>query len=115
MLKTLGRAAATERLLASVGVLGLLLSAVCALVMWLRGSSFIPPEGDLTKAITFNAAVGIYVLTLALYAPLASFSPRGSAHWRGWTIGLTLYAYGAETIQVLRGLDPRFTRLGHID
>ena len=112
MLRTLVRPLESERSLAIVGVLGLVLSAACAIVMWIRGSSFIPPEADLTKAITFNGAVGIYVLTLALYAPLASFTPRGRTRWRGWTIGLTLYGYSIETIQAFRGLDPRFSRFG---
>jgi len=69
----------------------------------------IPPEGDLTKAITFDAAVGIYVITIAFFVSLAAFSPRGGRCWMRWFVGLTLYGYAVETIQSLRGLDPRFS------
>jgi len=69
-------------------------------------------EGILEKALTFDLAVGIYVLTLAALAPLAGFSRRGGALWRGAVLGTTLYAYGIETVQTLRGFDPRFTRVG---
>jgi hypothetical protein len=91
-----------------LGMLGLTLAALCS-VKALFAGLIIRPEGDLTKAITFDGAVGIYVLTIGCLASLAGFTPRGRRRWIGWAIGLTLYAYGVETVQTLRGLDPRFS------
>jgi uncharacterized membrane protein YidH (DUF202 family) len=80
----------------------------------IRGGEFVHPEGHLRKALTFNVAVGIYLLTLVLCLPLARFSPRGLAAWRWTTVVLTVYAYAVETVQIARGLDPRFTRVGSV-
>ncbi|HYL39111.1 MAG TPA: hypothetical protein VEV17_24550 [Bryobacteraceae bacterium] len=91
-----------------LGVLGLALAAACAVKALSTGLT-LPPEGDLSKAISFDAAVGIYILTIGVYAPLAGFSSRGRRRWLGWAVGLGLYAYATETIQTLRGLDPRFS------
>lgn len=91
-----------------LGILGLALAALCSVKALFEGL-IIPPEGDLTKAITFDGAVGIYILTIGCLAQLAGFTPRGRRRWIGWAIGLTLYAYGVETVQTLRGLDPRFS------
>ncbi|MBZ5607425.1 MAG: hypothetical protein LAP38_04140 [Acidobacteriia bacterium] len=93
-----------------LGVLGLALAFGCAVVAALHGMT-IAPEGDLTKAISFDAAVGIYLLTIALFVPLAGFTPAGRRKWLGWTTGVIIYAFGVETIQILRGLDPRFSRV----
>jgi hypothetical protein len=95
-----------------LGVLGLTLSALCAMLALIRGNLVIGAEGDLTKAITFDGAVGVYFLTIGFFIPLAQMSARGLRRWLGWSVGLAIYAYGAETIQILRGLDPRFTKVG---
>ncbi len=95
-----------------LGMAGLLLAAGCSAVAALRGGLALGAEGDLSKAITFDGAVGIYLLTLGFFVPLADFTARGLRRWLGWTIGLFVYAYGLETIQTLRGLDPRFTKVG---
>ena len=94
-----------------VGVLGIALAAMCTIIAVARGL-IIPPEGDLTKAITFDLAVGIYLITLGCIVPLAHFSAAGERRWVGVSIGLALYAYGMETIQQLRGIDPRFSQVG---
>jgi len=93
------------------GITGIVLSALVATVAIVRGVS-VPPEGDLSKAITFDLAVGLYMLTIALFVSLAAFTPRGGRRWMRWYVGLTLYGYGVETTQTLRGIDPRFTRVG---
>jgi hypothetical protein len=72
----------------------------------------IPPEGRLYKAVSFDIAIGIYILTIILFIPFAGFSARGRRWWRRTSVALALYAYGAENIQIYRGLDPRFTRSG---
>ena len=91
-----------------LGLLGLALAAACS-VQALSTGLTLPPEGDLSKAISFDAAVGIYLLTIAVFVPLAGFSSQGRRRWLGWAVGLGLYAYSTETIQTLRGLDPRFS------
>ena len=95
---------------AYLGLLGVALSLACAIVAAVHGM-MIEPEGDLTKAITFDGAVGVYLLTIALFVPFAHFTPKGRRRWLGWTIGLVLFAYSVETIQILRGLDPRFSKV----
>lgn len=94
-----------------LGALGLLLAVGCTLVAAVRGL-IVPTEGDLSKAITFNLAIGLYWLTLAVFYPLARFGAIGGRIWIAFAYGGTLYAYGIETIQTLRGIDPRFTRVG---
>jgi hypothetical protein len=56
--------------------------------------------------------VGLYVLTLTFFVPGARFSPRGRAVWVGLTIAILVFSYSLETIQIMRGLDPRFSRAG---
>jgi hypothetical protein len=82
-----------------LGALGLALSALCALVA-LTGGVIIPPEGDLTKAITFDFALGVYLITLGFIAPLAHFKPRARQVWLASAVVLSLYAYALETIPV---------------
>jgi hypothetical protein len=104
----LGRAV---RPLLWLGALGFALSAICVGIATGNGL-IIPPEGDLTKVIAFDLALGLYVITIAFILPLARFSRAGQRLWIGLSIGMTLYAYGMETIQQLRGVDPRFTHVG---
>jgi len=94
-----------------MGVVGISLGIFCLAVMALRGGAPIPPEGDLQKPATFDIAVGIYLLTLALLLPSAGFSERGRKRWVAWNVGLFAYAFGIENIQIFRGLDPRFSRV----
>jgi hypothetical protein len=103
-----------ERVLSAVGVLGIVLGLGCAAAIGIRGGEFVAPEGHLRKAMTFNVAIGIYLLTLVLCLPLARFSPRGLATWRGFSVVLTLYAYLIETVQIARGLDPRFSKVAPV-
>jgi hypothetical protein len=99
-----------ERPLFWTGVLGIALGAVCFLGMAFHGV-IVEPEGNLYKAATFDIAVGIFLLTLALVMKTAGFSPRGRWWFRGALIGLALFGYGVETIQIFRGYDPRFSRV----
>jgi hypothetical protein len=95
-----------------MGFVGIGLGLICLAVMAARGGTPIPPEGNLSKPATFNIAVGIYILTTALLLPSAGFSERGRKRWVRWNVGLFAYAYIIETVQVFRGLDPRFSRHG---
>lgn len=98
---------ATERALVWTGLLGLGLGAICAIAAAVSGS-VVTPTGDLTKPLTFNAEVGIYVLTIAALSRWVPFTSRGRAWWRWALVIFALYGYGIETIQSFRGLDPRF-------
>jgi len=110
-LRLLMAAFAKERAMFRSGVLGIFLGIVGLIVMVIHGP-IIEPEGLLKKAISFDIAMGVYVLTLLLFMPLARFSERGLRSWRGWHVGLVMFAYCLENIQIARGLDPRFTTHG---
>ena len=105
-------ALARVRTLFWLGVSGVALGAACAAAALIRGSLAVGTEGDLSKAVTFDGAVGIYLLTLGFFVPLAGFTTKGLRRWLAWSIGIFVYAYALETIQTLRGLDPRFTKVG---
>jgi hypothetical protein len=100
-----------ERVLFCLGLLGIALGLIGLAVMAVRGR-IIPPEGYIYKAASFDIAIGIYILTIILFVPLAGFSARGRRLWCWSSVALALYAYAAENIQIYRGLDPRFTRVG---
>ncbi len=95
------------------GFLGIGLGLFCLAIAAIQGP-LIPPEGELHKAITFDIAVGIYLLTLAFLVPDAGFSDKGRRRWIGWSIGVFVFSYSMETIQTLRGLDPRFSRVASV-
>lgn len=101
-----------ERVLTAVALLGIGLGMGCAAAIAVRGGELVGAEGHLRKAMAFDVAVGIYLLTLILLLPLARFSRGGLAAWRVSQVLLVLYAFGMENVQVARGIDPRFTRVG---
>jgi hypothetical protein len=99
-----------------LGILGLGLAAMLGGVAAVNGSWLLGAEGRLLEAAKFDGAVGIYILTLALVLPLAPFSARKRRRWVAWAVALLVFSYGVETIQALRGLDPRFSAIaGPID
>lgn len=110
VVSTIWRLYAHERPLFVTGLFGLGLGLVCFAGMLFHGV-IVEPEGNLYKAASFNIAVGIFHLTLALITRVAGFSRRGWSIWRWTIIGLTLYGYSVETIQIFRGFDPRFSRV----
>jgi hypothetical protein len=97
-----------EPALTRVGLLGLVLAAVMGLVGLVHGSWLIEPAGRIKEAARFDFAVGLYYLTVAMILPLAGMSEAAARRWRRWGVGLILYGYSIENIQVLRGVDPRF-------
>jgi len=101
-----------DPLLFSMGMLGIVLGAGLILFVAVRGSYLVEPEGHLRKAVTFDLALGILVLTMVLMERAAPMSKNGRRAWAGSLAGLVLYAYGMENIQILRGIDPRFTEVG---
>jgi hypothetical protein len=101
-----------EWMLTATGIIGLLLGAACAITIGVRGTELVGAEGHLRKAMAFDVAVGIYLLTLVMLVPLARFSKGGLWTWRVSLTLLSLYAFGMENVQIARGIDPRFTRVG---
>ena len=97
-----------EPRVAWLGLLGVALGGLCALVGLVRGFDVLP-EGNLWETATFNGAIGVFHLTQAALAPAAGFTERGQRWWATALIVTTLYAYGIETVQAFRGLDPRFS------
>ena len=95
---------------AALGFLGIGLGAVCMVVALVRGVE-VPPEGNLFETATFDGAVGLFILTLALLASGVTWSRSGRQLWVGTLVTAILYAYGIETVQAFRGLDPRFSRV----
>lgn len=102
-----------ERWLICTGILGLMLSLGIALFILLNGH-IILPEGNLKNAFSFDAAIGIYVLSIAAILPLSRFSDRKRNSVRWLMIMAILYGYAIETIQNFRGLNPRFSNVGTI-
>jgi hypothetical protein len=101
-----------ERAVTAVALLGIVLGLGCAAAIGIRGSELVGTEGHLRKAMSFDIAVGIYLLTLVMLMPLARFSPHGRTAWRVAQVALVLFAFGMENVQIARGIDPRFTRVG---
>lgn len=102
-----------EPALVAAGVFGFVLAAICAVMIVLRGAVILP-EGNVANAMSFNAALGLFLITTAFFVPLAGFSLRKRQIFRWSYIVFALYSYGAETIQNIRGFNPRYSQSGNI-
>ncbi|MGM0884913.1 MAG: hypothetical protein ACQEXQ_28210 [Bacillota bacterium] len=100
-----------EKWLVLTGLLGFLLAGVCALWIVLYGGE-VSPEGDLSKAFSFNAALGMFLLSTAAISPFSGMKAKSRAFFRWSYIILALYSYFAETVQNFRGVNPRFVQDG---
>jgi hypothetical protein len=98
-------------LLVKVAIGGFAMAGVLAVVAAVNGGWHLAPEGRLLEAVKFNVAIGIYLLTIAAVLPLAGFTD--TRHRRYVLVLGSLVAFGilVETMQSLRGLDPRFSRV----
>lgn len=110
-LKRVARLFEEEKWLSLTGVLGFVLAGLCAVWIMLYGGP-VGAEGDMSKAFSFNAALGIFLLSTAVILPYSGMGRRGKAFFRWAYIGLALYSYFAETVQNIRGVDPRFAQTG---
>jgi hypothetical protein len=90
-----------------MGMIGLLLSLIFLLIIFIHGR-YILPDGDLTKPLSFNAATGLFIINLALFLNIANFSEIGRKRWVWWTVVVFGLAFFIESVQPLRGVDPRF-------
>ncbi|MBI2189510.1 MAG: DUF4281 domain-containing protein [Acidobacteria bacterium] len=98
-----------ERGVTMTALAGVALGGLAFIVAGLRGPE-VPPEGDLMKPASFDVAVGLFILSLVPWLPGSGFSEAARRRWRTWMIGLLIYAFGTETVQQFRGIDPRFSR-----
>ncbi|MEH7254617.1 hypothetical protein V7111_21125 [Neobacillus niacini] len=102
-----------ERALVTTGLIGFILSASIAFYIFFNGST-IAPEGNMKDAFSFNAAIGMFILSIAAILPLARFGVRKRKVVRCFFIIASLYSYVIETIQNFRGINPRFSREGTV-
>ncbi|WP_214627853.1 hypothetical protein [Paenibacillus agaridevorans] len=96
-----------EKGMLATGLLGLVLAIACACWALIAGPER-PPEGDLWKAFSFNAALGVFLISTAAIMPLSGMKRKTLAFFRMTYIALALYSYFAETVQNVRGVNPRF-------
>lgn len=100
-----------EKWLVITSILGFVIAAFIALYILLNGAIRLP-EGHLDQAFSFNAAIAMFLLSIAAFLPVSGLQERKKAGYRRVFILATLYAYGQETIQHFRGLNPRFSNEG---
>ncbi|MBD3920341.1 hypothetical protein H8B09_16385 [Paenibacillus sp. PR3] len=96
-----------EKSLVLTGLLGFVLAALCGVWTLINGGE-VTPDGDVSKAFSFNAALGMFILSTAAIMPFSALGERSRSWFRRVYIGLAMYSYGAETIQNFRGVNPRF-------
>ncbi|MBS4196263.1 hypothetical protein KHA97_14440 [Bacillus sp. FJAT-49870] len=102
---------AKEKLLVIMGMMGFVLAAICAVYVALFGG-IILPEGNVESAFSFNAAIAIFILSIAVLLQVSGLSPRGRKRIRWGFVFTVLIGYGIETIQHFRGINPRYTQVG---
>lgn len=100
-----------EKWLVYTGLLGFLLAAICAVWVMLYGGP-VAPYGDVSKAFSFNAALGIFLLSTAAILPFSGMGKISRSFFRWSYIALALFSYTAETLQNFRGMNPRFVKNG---
>jgi len=106
--RTQGTLFQEEKALVSVGLLGFVIALFCGMWVLFQGS-FVFPEGDMSKAFSFNAALGIFLISTAAVLPLSGMRPKRRIVFRRTFVLLSLYAYVVETVQHFRGVNPRFS------
>ncbi|EFU39858.1 hypothetical protein PVOR_21264 [Paenibacillus vortex V453] len=100
-----------ETWLMLAGLIGFLLAGFCGIWVLLNGGP-VAPDGDVSKAISFTAALGIFTISTAAILPVSGLRPRSKSIFRCCYIFLVLFSYFAETVQNFRGVNPRFVQNG---
>ncbi|MDW7617131.1 hypothetical protein SC499_21210 [Peribacillus simplex] len=100
-----------EKLLVMISLLGFVLAIGVALYIGIFGNVVLP-EGNLDRAFSFDAAIALFLLSIAAILPISGLSSRKRAAARWFFIPAILYAYAIETIQHFRGINPRFSKAG---
>jgi len=101
----------SEKWLTLTGVLGIVLGIGIQFYIAFFGAKT-GIEGDLTKAVSFDLALGIFMMTTAIIVSYANFKPRSLYTFRWFYMIAAFYSYGLETIQHFRGINPRFSQVG---
>jgi hypothetical protein len=102
-----------EKSLVITGLIGFILAAGIAVYIFFQGP-LIGPEGNVKDAFSFNAAIGMFILSIAAILPLTRFTSGTRKAVRWLFISATIYSYAIETIQNFRGLNPRFSQEGSL-
>lgn len=102
-----------EKSLVITALMGFILAAGIAVYIFFQGP-IIGPEGNVKDAFSFNAAIGMFLLSIAAILPLTRFKAGTRKVVRCFFIFVTLYSYAIETIQNFRGLNPRFSQEGSL-
>ncbi|MFB3162227.1 hypothetical protein ABLO26_12680 [Neobacillus sp. 179-J 1A1 HS] len=102
-----------ERALIITGLIGFLLSAGISIFIFFN-NPIIAPEGNMRDAFSFNAAIGMFILSIAAILPLSRFGTIKRKVVRWLFIFASIYSYTIETLQNFRGLNPRFSREGAV-
>jgi glucan phosphoethanolaminetransferase (alkaline phosphatase superfamily) len=102
-----------ERALIITGLIGFLLSAGISIFIFFN-DPIIAPEGNMRDAFSFNAAIGMFILSIAAILPLSRFGARKRKVVRWLFIFASIYSYTIETLQNFRGINPRFSREGTV-
>ncbi|MDQ0973775.1 hypothetical protein QFZ31_003653 [Neobacillus niacini] len=102
-----------ERALIITGLIGFLLSAGIFIFIFFN-DPIIAPEGNMRDAFSFNAAIGMFILSIAAILPLSRFGTRKRKVVRWLFIIASIYSYTIETLQNFRGINPRFSREGAV-
>jgi hypothetical protein len=100
-----------EKWLVLTGLLGFFLAGICAVWVLLYGGPVLP-KGNVSNAFSFNAALGIFLLSTAAITPFSGLGAKGRAFFRWSYIALALYSYFAENVQNFRGVNLRFVKGG---
>ena len=80
-----------EKWLVIAGLLGFVLAAFCGIWTLVYGGP-VAPSGNIVNAISFDAAIGIFMLSTAAVSPLSALGRKGRAFFRWPFIVLVLYA-----------------------
>ncbi|MGG3800593.1 hypothetical protein [Metabacillus fastidiosus] len=102
-----------EKWLVITAIIGFLLATGIAIFILFNGP-IVEPEGNLENAFSFNAAVAIFILTIAAILPFSPLDDLRKKRMRQYFIFIISYFYLVETIQHFRGINPRFSRAGSI-
>lgn len=100
-----------EKVLGMLGLLGFVIAGCAAVFMFFQGAVVLP-EGNIRNVISFAAAIGIFLLSIAAILPFAGFTVRMRKVVRRLFIAAASYSYAIETLQNFRGFNPRFSKAG---
>ncbi|WP_420818547.1 hypothetical protein [Paenibacillus paeoniae] len=100
-----------EKWMLLTGLLGIVLALACGIGVLLLGTDESPGSG-MAKAVSFNVALGIFLLSTAAVSPFSGMGRKSIAFFRWSYIALALFSYFAETVQHVRGVNPRFVTDG---